>query len=86
MNLVITILNSTFRVLVFAVFVYTLLGYFMDRQNALFQMIGQVVEPMLVPVRKIMPRFGGLDFSPLVLMLLLQFANTILVAILRSLT
>ena len=85
MNLVITIINSTFRVLVFVVFIYTLLGYFLDRRNTLFQLIGQVVEPMLIPVRKILPRFGGLDFSPLVLMLLLQFANTIIVAIIRNL-
>ena len=85
MNLVITIINSTFRVLVFVVFIYTLLGYFLDRRNTLFRMIGQVVEPMLIPVRKILPRFGGLDFSPLVLMLLLQFANTIIVAIIRNL-
>ncbi len=86
MNLLITIINSIFRVLVFTIFIYILLGYFLDRQNAIYQTIGQIVEPMLMPIRKIMPSIGGLDFSPLALMLLLQFLNMIIVAILRALS
>jgi len=86
MNLLITIINSIFRVLVITLFIYILLGYFLDRSNAIYQMIGQIVDPMLIPVRKIIPSIGGLDFSPLVLMLLLQFLNMIIVAILRGLT
>jgi len=84
MNLLITIINSTFRVLVLVVFIYTLLGYFLDRSNTYYQMVGQVVEPMLTPIRKVLPNFGGLDFSPLALILLLQFLNMIIVAILRA--
>jgi len=84
MSLLITIVNSIFRVLVIIVFIYTLLGYFLDRRNTIYQMVGQIVEPMLIPIRKVVPNFGGLDFSPLVLMLLLQFLNMIIVAILRG--
>jgi len=86
MNLLITIINSIFKVLVIVVFIYTLLGYFLDSRNPIFQIVGQVVEPMMIPIRKFVPNFGGLDFSPLVLMLLLQFLNMIIVAILRGIT
>lgn len=86
MGLLITIINSIFRVLVFTVFIYTLLGYFLDRRSSTYQMIGQFVEPMLIPLRRIIPTFGGLDFSPLALMLLLQFLNIIIVGILRGLS
>jgi YggT family protein len=86
MGLLITIINSIFRVLVLTVFIYTLLGYFMDRRSSIYQTIGQIVEPMLIPIRKILPTFGGLDFSPLALMLLLQFLNMIIVGILRGLS
>lgn len=84
MNLLITIINSIFRVLVIVVFIYTLLGYFLDRRNTIYQMVGRIVEPMLIPIRKVVPNFNGLDFSPLVLMLFLQFLNMIIVAILRG--
>jgi len=86
MGLLITIINSIFRVLVITVFIYTLLGYFLDRRSSIYQTIGQIVEPMLNPLRRIIPQFGGLDFSPLALMLLLQFLNMIIVGILRGLS
>ncbi|WP_086981440.1 YggT family protein [Vibrio aphrogenes] len=35
----------------------------------------QLTEPMLAPIRRILPAMGGFDFSLLVLFLILQFAN-----------
>ncbi len=32
-----------------------------------------LTEPVLEPIRKLLPASGGLDFSPLILLLLLQF-------------
>lgn len=35
----------------------------------------QLTEPMLTPIRRIIPAMGGLDLSVLVLFIILQFAN-----------
>lgn len=35
----------------------------------------QLTEPLLAPIRRILPPMGGLDFSLLVLFIILQFAN-----------
>ena len=35
----------------------------------------QLTEPMLAPIRNILPAMGGFDLSVLVLFLILQFAN-----------
>jgi YggT family protein len=35
-------------------------------------LLGQVVGPILRPVRRILPPIGGIDLSPLVVLLLLQ--------------
>jgi len=35
----------------------------------------QLTEPMLAPIRRILPAMGGFDFSVLVLFIALQFAN-----------
>jgi YggT family protein len=32
-----------------------------------------LTEPLLQPIRQLLPASGGLDFSPLILLLLLQF-------------
>lgn len=34
-----------------------------------------LTEPVLEPIRKILPAGGGLDFSPLILLLLLRFIS-----------
>lgn len=38
----------------------------------------QITEPMLAPIRRVLPELGGLDLSVLVLFLALQFANILL--------
>lgn len=40
-----------------------------------FTTLNRVTEPMLSPIRRIMPNLGGLDISPIILILGLQFIN-----------
>ena len=40
--------------------------------------LAQVSEPLLAPVRRIVPTVGGVDFSPLVLLVLVQVASIVL--------
>jgi YggT family protein len=35
--------------------------------------IGALTDPLLNPIRRVLPSFGGLDFSPIVLFIGLQF-------------
>lgn len=41
-------------------------------------LIDRMVEPILHPIRRILPTFGGIDLSPLVLLLLLQVVDMVL--------
>jgi len=60
------------------------LSYFMDPYHPIRQMLGRVVEPLLTPIRKLVPPMGGVDWSPLILIIALQVLGSILVTILRS--
>ncbi len=40
--------------------------------------IHRIVEPLLAPIRRIVPSFGGLDLSPLILLVLLQVVARLL--------
>jgi YggT family protein len=56
-------------------FVYVLLSWFGDRgMNPMAALLGQLVEPLLRPARRLLPPIGGLDLSPLIVILLLQAA------------
>ena len=85
MGLIITIVNAIITVLSFTLIIYTLLRFFLDPYHPIIQILGQVMEPLLTPIRKLVPPMGGLDFSPLILIIGLQILGSILVALLRSL-
>jgi len=40
--------------------------------------IYQITEPILAPLRKILPKFGMLDFSPMVALFLIRIVQSIL--------
>jgi len=46
--------------------------------NTLTNILYQVTEPILGPLRRIIPRVGVLDFSPMVAVILLQVIATLL--------
>jgi len=41
--------------------------------------LSRMTEPLYRPIRRIMPDFGGLDFSPLVVLLLIQILTNIVI-------
>jgi YggT family protein len=49
-----------------------------DFVAAVWKAINALLEPMLAPIRKIMPDTGAIDFSPMVLIVLLQIVRIIL--------
>lgn len=54
-----------------------------DRNNPIIRLIHDVTEPVLRPIRDMLPPSGGIDFSPLVVFLVLYVLASILPAILR---
>ena len=44
-----------------------------DRRSPLVMMVFRLTEPALAPIRRVLPAMGGLDLSPMVLLLGLQF-------------
>ena len=49
------------------------------------QWLARVSEPLLAPLRRIVPTVGGIDFSPLVLLVLVQVASMVLGGMLAQL-
>lgn len=49
-----------------------------DRDQAWARFLVDVTEPTVGPIRQVIPPIGGMDFSPLVAMLLLQLVRNYL--------
>ena len=48
-----------------------------DPYNPMMRLLYQVTEPVLAPIRRILPQTGGIDFSPMVALILLQVLESI---------
>jgi len=47
-------------------------------QSVLADVIERLVAPLLMPIRRVLPLVGGIDLSPLALLLILQIAAIVL--------
>jgi YggT family protein len=52
-------------------------------RSSVGKILVDITEPLLGPIRRMLPSAGGIDFSPIVLILILQFVQQF---ILRQLT
>jgi YggT family protein len=50
-----------------------------DPRNPIVRFLRQVTEPVLAPVRRLLPpwKTGGLDFSPLIVIIAIQFVERV---------
>ena len=85
METLILIVNTLTQLLVLLVFASVILSFFMDPYHPIRRGVDNIVEPMLAPIRRIVPLVGMFDFSPLVLILLIQLAARLINAFLFSL-
>ncbi len=64
--------------LIFAIVIRSLLSWFpIDRNNELVRLLDLVTEPLIDPVRRIMPRTGMIDFSAMIVIIVLYVMITV---------
>ncbi len=73
------------RLFIFLLVVHVVLTYFMSPFHPIRQRIDSIIEPLLAPIRRVIPTVGMFDFSPLILILLVQVLGLVLKNILYSL-
>ena len=77
------IVNSLANILILLVIVHVILTYVMEPYHPMRRLVDSIVEPMLAPIRRVIPAVGGLDFSPVILIILIQIISRLLVNFLR---
>jgi YggT family protein len=76
-------INIFSLVLTFIIFAHIVLSYFMDPYHPIRAFIDKLVEPLLAPIRRVVPSMGMFDFSAAILIILVQLIAGILVNLLR---
>lgn len=61
------------QILLLAILVRVVLTWFpVDQNNRIIRIINEVTEPVLAPFRRVIPRIGMFDLSPIAAMLVIQ--------------
>ena len=81
MRLIETIIVVIEQTLILLILMKVLLSYFMDPFHPFRQSIDRLIEPLLRPIRQVVPSFGRFDFSPVILMILVEVLARILLNI-----
>jgi YggT family protein len=72
---------DVFRVYSVLLLIYAVLSWIPDLRGPWVRYLAMVIEPVLVPIRRIIPPVGGLDLAFLVLLLLI---NLVIVPLLQN--
>ena len=80
MGYLVTFMDLLLTVLGFAIIIRALLSWVsIDPYNPLVQILFQITEPILAPLRRIIPPIGGMmDISPIVALIILQVLQAII--------
>jgi YggT family protein len=81
------LINAVVNIYIFILFVQVVMSWLIafnvvNTRNRFVFMVADVTykltEPALRPIRRILPNFGGIDVSPIILILLLYFIRDLL--------
>ncbi len=61
-----------------------LLSYILAPYHPIRMALDRIIEPLLSPIRRILPSTGMIDFSPLVLIVLIEFLSRVIISILTQ--
>jgi len=65
--------------------VFNVINTHNDFVRSFFNALDRLTRPLYAPIRRIMPDFGGLDFSPVVVLLLIYVLRILLAGLARDL-
>jgi YggT family protein len=85
-SVIIFFINTVSQIFVWIVIASALLSFFLPPYHPVREALDRIVEPFLNPIRRVVPPAGTFDFSPLILIIAVQFIARILIAILISLS
>jgi YggT family protein len=80
-----SVIKVTANLEILIVIADSLLSFFLSPSHPLRVALDRIVNPLLAPIRRIVPLLGTLDLSPLILIILIEILARVLVGFLFAL-
>ena len=71
-------------ILVLLVFIWAILSWILPPYHPVREALDRIMEPLLAPIRRVIPMAGTIDFSPMILMILIEIISRVLIYIVLS--
>ncbi len=84
MVVIVEVVHLAARLLTLVVIVNVFISYFLSPYHPVRQILNRFIEPLMAPIRRIVPPIGMIDFSPLVLIILIQVFEYVVTSLLIS--
>jgi len=81
-DIIIGLINFLAQALILLIIVSAALSFFMSPYHPVRRGIDQIVGPLLAPIRRIVPLVGMIDFSPLILIILVEIVSYVVKSLL----
>jgi len=78
MSYVLTLINLAYYALVILIFARIILSFVNVGPYEFRELVYRLTEPLLAPVRNILPPMGGLDFSPMIVIIVAELLRRFL--------
>lgn len=71
-NAVVIVVQTIGQILTIVIIIDAVLSFVLAPDHPIRAALGQILQPLYGPIRRFLPTMGGLDFSPIILLLIVR--------------
>lgn len=79
------IISTLANLIVLLVIVDSILSFFLSPYHPVRNTLDRFLQPLLAPIRRVVPLVGMFDLSPLILIILVEILSSVLISFLHAL-
>ena len=78
-TILVQLISMMTNLLIILIFIWVVLSWILPPYHPIREALDRIVEPLLTPIRRVVPLVGMMDFSPMILMILIELISRILI-------
>ncbi|HEY5983165.1 MAG TPA: YggT family protein [Anaerolineales bacterium] len=82
--LIVELINITAQILIALIVIWVIASWVLSPYHPIREAMDRIIEPLLAPIRRLLPATGPVDFSPMILMVAIILIARVLTALLLS--
>jgi YggT family protein len=77
--ILVQLISMMTNLLIVLIFIWVILSWVLPPYHPIREALDRIVEPLLAPIRRVVPLMGMMDFSPMILMILIELISRVLI-------